>query len=189
MSVQHTIQDVQKFVAKALKLGKYNPATGAGYSAALKLIEKGIQQDEPNTIEYVSEHVMEIYTRQNDLPLSPQSLSTYAGRVKTVISDYKAYGVDPTKIYSWNKNQRLKSIKKIESKESFESKGTTENSDQSNEDVTIGNTVKVGNVVLHSVRWRLRPSLTISIQLPEDLNIDDVAKLKDLLDIELKYNH
>lgn len=176
---------LKSFIEKAVKLGKYPANTASGYIAALKTVERAFLSEEPKTIEYLLSHLEELFVRQNDLQLSHQSVPVYIGRIKKVCSDFNTYGTDATAIYRWNRTIRKRTSKVPETKEvrqnSNENNNTVENSENSfsqNPQVSDG-------VKLNVVSWRLRPGVVIRIELPEDLNENDVKKIKALLNIEL----
>ncbi|MFN8251574.1 MAG: hypothetical protein U0V75_06795 [Ferruginibacter sp.] len=176
---------LRAFIEKAVKLGKYPANTASGYIAALKTVERAFLSEEPKTIEYLLSHLEELFVRQNDLQLSHQSVPVYIGRIKKVCSDFNTYGTDATAIYRWNRTIRKRTSKVPETKEvkqnSNENNNTVENSENSfsqNPQVSDG-------VKLNVVSWRLRPGVVIRIELPEDLNENDVKKIKALLNIEL----
>jgi len=176
---------LRAFIEKAVKLGKYPANTASGYIAALKTVERAFLNEEPKTIEYLLSHLEELFVRQNDLQLSHQSVPVYIGRIKKVCSDFNTYGTDATAIYRWNRTIRKRTSKVPETKEvkqnSNENNNTVENSENSfSQNPQVSNGVK-----LNVVSWRLRPGVVIRIELPEDLNENDVKKIKALLNIEL----
>jgi len=182
-----TIEGLRTFVDKAVKLGKYPANTAAGYLAAIKTAERALIEDEPKTLEYLLGHIAELFVRQNDLGLSPQSIPVYIGRIKSVSSDYKTYGADGTAIYRWNRTIRKRKEKVPEQKE-VKTNGS-EIANQGEIETTFGRTSGAADTVhkLNIVSWRLRPGIVIRIELPEDLNDQDVKKIKALLDVELQF--
>jgi len=180
------IDGLKSFIEKAIKLGKYPSNTGAGYSAAVKTAERALLNDEPRTLDYLLGHLEELFVRQN-VNLSPQSIPIYVGRVKTVLSDYKTYGVDGSAIYNWNRKKRTQKTKGTKG-DSGTSKVDQEEKmappDAGTQFASASNPQK-----LNLLSWRIRPGLMIRIELPEDLTDQDVNKIKALLDVELKFGH
>ena len=94
-------------------------------------------EDEPKTIEYLLTHLEELFVRQNDLQLSPQSVPVYIGRIRTVCNDYKTYGTDGSSIYRWNRTIRKRKEKTPETKVSSGTESTKPNETQ---DTDFGST-------------------------------------------------
>ena len=176
---------LKSFIEKAVKLGKYPVNTAAGYIAAIKTVERAILNDEPKTIDYLLSHLEELFVRQNDLQLSPQSVPVYIGRIKAVCNDYKTYGTDGTSIYRWNRTVRKRKEKLPEIKESKTTISEVLNQQESVENAFGTNSQISNGTKLNIVSWRLRPGVVVRIELPEDLTEQDVKKIKALLDIEL----
>ena len=188
MSQSNQIQSVIEFVNKAMKLGKYNSNTGIGIINALKAAEKGLSDDEPKDIDYLSSHIEEVFLRQKNLNLSPQSQGVYFTRIKRVVSDFKKYGVDARSIYSWTPKLRAKRKNNKQSTHSREE--DVANLDISNQKVSVSteeSVREVNGVKLNVVTWRLRPGVLIKVELPEDLKEQDVDKIKKLLDLEINF--
>lgn len=189
MSKQHelNIDGLKSFIEKATKLGKYPANTATGYLTAVKTVERALLDDEPKTLEYLLGHIEELFVRQ-DLKLSPQSLPVYMNRIKTVCNDYSKYGTDGTSIYKWTRATRVRSTKVKEDKTTSQ---TNEVSSAQPKEDDFGQVINNNNsgTRVSVLSWRLRPGLITRIELPEDLNEQDVEKLKALLDIELKFGH
>ncbi|MCC7525537.1 MAG: hypothetical protein IT250_11990 [Chitinophagaceae bacterium] len=176
---------LKAFIEKAVKLGKYPANTASGYLAALKTVERAFLTEEPKTIEYLLSHLEELFVRQSDLQLSPQSVPVYISRIKKVCNDFNTYGTDATAIYRWNRTIRKKALKSQEAKEVKPASNDMNNGSESSENNFSQNQQVSNGVKLNTVSWRLRPGVVIRIELPEDLNETDVKKIKALLNIEL----
>ena len=113
--------------------------------------------------------------------LSPQSLPVYINRIKSVCNDFTKYGSDGSSIYNWNRTSRIRTPK---TKEIKESKSFIETPSE-----VFSASISNSGQKLNILSWRLRPGLMIKIELPEDLNEQDVEKIKALLDIELRFGH
>ncbi|MEJ7822495.1 MAG: hypothetical protein WKF85_09255 [Chitinophagaceae bacterium] len=188
MEERNKNSDLIEFIQKATKLGKYNSNTGGGILNAVKAAEKGLSNDEPKEMDYLLSHMEELFYRQKDINLSPQSLAVYFARIKKAVSDYKKYGSDAKAIYSWSPKPRTKkgtsttSSQKSEDNFDNEEKSAGQNSANNNESVIK----EVGGIKLNVVTWRLRPGLLVKIELPEDLTKPDVERMKKLLDLEIE---
>lgn len=188
MNTRNQITDLLEFIQKATKLGKYNPNTGGGLLNAVKVAERGLTSDEPRDIEYLASHIEELFFRQKELNLSPQSQEVYFARVKRAADDYKKYGQDARSIYSWTPKNRVKKI-------SLKKPLNTKNEDQlfeedqqipQNKIIEESLIKEIGGVKINVVTWRLRPGVLIKIELPEDLTKGDVERMKRLLDLEIE---
>jgi len=187
MNQNNQIQNLTEFIQKAIKLGKYNTNTGVGLINAVKTAEKGLSSEEPKDIDYLVEHMEELFIRQKDITLSPQSQAVYFTRIRTAVKDFKKYGVDARSIYSWSPKIR---IRKANTKQTISEKvdevsevEETKFIPQHKSDEIIR---EINGVKLNVVTWRLRPGLMVKIELPEDLTRQDVEKIKKLLDLELE---
>jgi hypothetical protein len=182
------LQKVIDFVQKATKLGKYNANTGGGLINAIRAAEKGLLAEEPHNNDYLLEHLEELFFRQKDLNLSPQSQAVYFARIRRAVEDYNKYGTDAKSIYSWSPKQRAKKMAP---------KNIAQRRDESQEELHrlvpqnaagySDSTIReVDGIRLNVVTWRLRPGLLVKIELPEDLTKADVEKIKKLLDLEVE---
>jgi hypothetical protein len=181
------IKSLKEFIGKAEKLGKYARNTANGILTAITKAENGLTEEEPNDLEYFKEHLQELYGRQEGLNLSIDSVAIYMSRIRNAIKDYQKYGTQPGAIYSWQTKTKplVKKTKKEEPEEKEEENTSTNNGGfQPKNDSFSGLTTAVK---LNIVSWRLRPGVVIRIELPEDLNDNDVKKIKALLDIETQF--
>jgi len=99
------IQNLYSFVDSAVRSRKYPESTGRALKAALKLFEAELNEDEKSSIKLFAERLDQIYSSvfaKNQTRFSAGSLATYKSRVIRLVSDYKKYGVDPTKMVSWS---------------------------------------------------------------------------------------
>ncbi|MBS1655922.1 MAG: hypothetical protein JSU05_13810, partial [Bacteroidetes bacterium] len=125
MNERNKISDLIEFIQKAIKLAKYNSNTGNGLLYAVRAAEKGLLVEEPKDIEYLVSHMEELFFRQKDLNLSPQSQDVYFTRIRRVVEDYKKYGQDAKSIYSWSP--------KLRTKKEITKKNTSVNKNENNE--------------------------------------------------------
>jgi hypothetical protein len=190
MNERNKINDLVEFIQKATKLGKYNSNSGGGLLNAVRAAEKGLSSEEPKDIDYLVSHVEELFFRQKDLSLSPQSQAVYFTRVRRAVEDYKKYGQDAKSIYSWSPKLRAK--KGLPKKATNSNKNENEEPDEGNypskpiANIQESIIKEIGGVKLNVVTWRLRPGVLVKIELPEDLNKADVERIKKLLDLEIE---
>jgi hypothetical protein len=188
MNTRNQIADLVEFLQKAIKLAKYNSNTGGGMLNAIRAAERGLLPEEPKDIDYLVSHMEELFFRQKDLALSPQSQGVYFNRIKRAVDDFKKYGLDAKAIYAWSPKQKPKKQATTST-----TKKTQEKLQELNEIEEMpriyasGEVIKeVGGVKLNVVTWRLRPGVLIKVELPEDLTRSDVERIKKLLDLEIE---
>lgn len=177
-----SIEQLREFINKAEKLGKYPRNTAVAMFSALKVVEEGLVDEEPADPHYLVEHLEEIFNRQlKRLNLTAGSLQAYMTRVRRAIKDFQKYGQDPKALHAWKPKIMQRATK------------VRNGSPQSEESAPgasgfFGSQIVTGqkNTGLRTLVWSLRPDLLIQIQLPTDLNEDDVARLKKLLDLEVE---
>lgn len=176
----NTINQLKEFIGQAMKLGKYPQNTAVGKLSALKIVEGGLTDNEPTDMVYITEHLDEIFHRQhNNLNLSQASVLAYISRVKRTISDFQIYGQDAKTFHAW-KPKKVQRAFKSRTAPSEQSEDLNANSSGLPLPQLAGSPK---NISLRTLTWPLRSDLLIQIQLPVDLNKNDVAYLKKLLDL------
>jgi hypothetical protein len=174
-----TIERLREFLSKTEKLGKYPRNTAVAMQSALRVVEEGLLPEEPDSPDYLVEHLEEIFNRQlKKLELSEGSLQAYIGRVRRVINDYQRYGLDPKALLAWKP--------KIKQRASKGRNGSSQAEEPTPAILPLAPQLISGSTqtALRTLVWSLRPDLSIQIQLPADLNKKDVERLKKLLDLE-----
>lgn len=109
---------ILKFIDAAQKSRKYLPGTANNLRRSIKILESSLNEQEKGSLDLVSEHIDQIfyeYYQQNQASVSASSVETYKSRVKKAIRDYQKYGLDPSKMVSWNPKISIKS-KRVEPK-------------------------------------------------------------------------
>jgi len=194
MNPRNQISDLLEFLQKAIKLAKYNSNTGGGMINAIRAAERGLLAEEPKDIDYLVSHMEELFFRQKDLGLSPQSQAVYFTRIRRAVEDYKKYGLDAKAIYAWSPKLKPKKAaaapaakKAVPNKQEDIPETIEERANGYSKNDANGLVIKeVGGVKLNVVTWRLRPGVLVKIELPEDLNKSDVERIKKLLDLEIE---
>jgi hypothetical protein len=191
MNPRNQISDLLEFLQKAIKLAKYNSNTGGGMVNAIRAAERGLLPEEPKDIDYLVSHMEELFFRQKELGLSPQSQAVYFTRIRRAVEDYKKHGLDAKAIYAWSPKLKPKKVtptakrsapSKQDEEETIEERPNGFSKNDGNDPVIR----EVGGVKLNVVTWRLRPGVLVKIELPEDLNKSDVERIKKLLDLEIE---
>lgn len=93
------------FTERAQKNRKYADNTASGFRAALKLFEAELNEDEKQSLEVFEKNFDRIYQNvcsKNEKNFNASSLETYSRRVQRVLSDYRKYGLDTSKLANWN---------------------------------------------------------------------------------------
>lgn len=172
---------LKDFLKKAQKLGKYPVNTAKSMIRPLHIVERGLSDEEPSDLDYIAEHLEEIFHRQiNVLNLSQESLEVYVTRLRRLFNDFKTHGSDTKAFHAW-KGKITRRVAKS---------GATQ-SNQADEcripSMASAYTQIVGsqkNAYLRTLTWALRTDLLIQIQLPSDMNANDVVRLKKLIDLD-----
>lgn len=109
------VKELSEFIDRAVKSRKYQEGTAQGIRSALKLFERELNEDELASLDLFKERFESIYKSvcsSNARNFTAGSLETYRKRVSKLISDYEKYGIDPTKMSSWNVKAPLVRVKK-----------------------------------------------------------------------------
>ena len=97
-----SIKQLKEFIEKAAKLGNYSANTAGGMLSPLKIVADGLTSEEPTDLDYIAEHLEQIFHRQTKtLNIRSASLQVYLRRVRRVIKDFKEYGTDAKKFHAW----------------------------------------------------------------------------------------
>lgn len=105
MSAQTQFKDLYTFIERAVKSRKYPDNTGYALKVALSLFESELNDEEHNSLDVFKKNLDQIYRSvcsKNSTKYSAGSLATYKARVIRTVKDYEHYGIDPTKMASWN---------------------------------------------------------------------------------------
>lgn len=173
-----TINRLEKFINDAEKFGKYPSNTAGALLSALNIVTNGLTNDEPSDLEYIAEHVEDIFHRQvNKLNLSPKSMQTYMSRVRKIIRDFKTYGQDSKAMHAWKP-------KRISISRTAPATGQPEDSGNSTSSGVVAIVSGTKTTGLKTLLWSLSRGRFMQIQLPMDLDTNDVERIKKLLDLE-----
>jgi len=151
---------------------KYPASTANNLKSALKIFEKELNAEELKSIDMVKDSVEEIFRSVviANKTKSIISLNTYKARLLKVITDYKKYGVDPSKIQNWKAKTRKSPPLLI------------------NKDKTDKIKIKLSSPVhtpvynLHKLELALRPDANFTLLVPRDISTEEAKKIKEILD-------
>ncbi|MES2953121.1 MAG: hypothetical protein V4674_01000 [Patescibacteria group bacterium] len=176
-----TFQDLYAFVDTAVRNRKYPESTAQGLRAALKLFEKELNDEERDSLDKFTANIEPIYQnvcRHNSASMSASSLAAYRSRVTKTVSDFNRYGVDPTKMASWNYKSVKRVSKSASGKSTVEPEGT----------IAPNSPIISTGADMHRIELSLRPGTKFTIYVPRDINEFEATALKGILDSLVKSN-
>ncbi|MFA6524186.1 MAG: site-specific integrase [Candidatus Paceibacterota bacterium] len=108
-------EELYSFIDRAIKNRNYAENTGISLKTALRLFEKELNEEEINSIDKFNKNIEQIYHSvcSKNKNFSASSLATYKSRILKVLTDYKKYGIDPTKMSNWPRKTISPHLKKV----------------------------------------------------------------------------
>ena len=170
------VSDLHEFIERAVKSRKYPDPTARGLKAALKLFEGVLNDDEKDSLNLFKKNIEQIYrdvSTQNGKAYNASSLAAYKSRVLKIISDFEKYGLDPTKMASWNPKVITRSPRKKNSATHDESPLETETGVGSSSSAMIRLEMNLRSE---------RPDQKFLILVPNDISSAECRKIKAVLD-------
>lgn len=167
------IQDIYDFIDRAERSRKYPPNTAGGIRAALKLFDAELNDEERSSLDKFEENLEQIYQMvfSRNKNFSASSLATYKSRVQKVLSDYRKYGIDPTKMNGWSP--------KIVSRQRKE-KGTS--GAPANLDAAEAEEQPTSSASpLAKIDLPLRPGVKATISVPQDITDAECKRIQAVL--------
>lgn len=196
----NTFSDLSIFIDLAEKNRKYPANTAQGLRASLKVFGKELKPDEFNSLNLVEERIDEVFLdvlNANRDKYSIESLNTYKARFVKVLTDYKRYGVDPSKMQNWT----VKARKPVEHNPQ---RHLTDSVEKDTPDVKQDASVQTPSAHLpspvhtvensglpmsanlsdncHRLELALRPGIKAILVLPADLSAPEAETIKSILD-------
>ena len=104
------------FIDAAEKSRKYPSNTASARRSAIRLFEPELNDQEKESLETMKknfDHVYQNVFSKNKSSMTAESLQTYKNRFLRVIKDYEKYGLNPTKMASWNRPVRKMSANRV----------------------------------------------------------------------------
>ncbi len=176
--MENIYQSLYDFVNVAERNRKIAPDTATGYRVALKLFETVLNEDEKNALSTFKERFEAIYANvinRNKSTLSIATLLRYKSRVKKILQDYEKYGIDPSRMASWNRVAYSKS-KKLNEKDDLNIVPLPERGQSSMENEDAG--LSSRGIPITRFEIVLRPNVKAIVLTPGDLTITEAKKLK-----------
>lgn len=164
------IKTLNEFIEIALRNRKYASNSVYGYRAAIKLFDEELNEDERASLELFKSRFEQVFSnilnkKKNTFSIS--SLQVYRKRVHKVLGDYEKYGIDPSKMSSWNPVLKT-AIKSKSSKDVSVVKSL--------EPVIVEETQSFGENSKHE--YSLRNSKKIFISYPQDFTLEEAKSIK-----------
>jgi site-specific recombinase XerD len=173
-----TFADLIEFVNRATKSRKYPENTSQGLRAALKLFEVELNDEERKSLDEFDKNLEQIYrtvSSKNGLKYTAASLAVYKSRIKKVISDFKAYGLDPSKMANWSPKIVVRS------------KRGSGNDTKMLKGAETPEVLGAGNIDgMHRIELSLRPNTKFTVIVPMDITSGETAAIKAVLDSLVK---
>lgn len=172
--MENTKDTLLRFIEKARVNRNYPATTAEAIKAAFRLFEKVLNDEEKASINVFRDHLESIYqdvARKNDT-VSPASLLTYKRRIERFLRDYFMYGVDPTKMATWQPSARSVSKRKKTEKDTSQLIDVNESGLGSQQGMTT-----------HYLQ--LRPGVRAVLSIPFDLSRKEAEKLKTLIGLSV----
>jgi len=169
-----TIQTLTDFLTAAEKSRKYPPNTVYGIKAALRLFGRELKDQEKESVDVFKEHfeqINQIVFNKNKTKIAAASLGTYRRRMLGLLNDYEKYGVDPTKLTTWNRPLRQRRSIKTD-------KEPTKPVAESTQPEQIP--TNLAEIDRHELT--LRPGVKAIILVPSDLRPEEIKRIQNLVD-------
>lgn len=172
------LENLYEFITTAQKSRKYNPNTAGGFKTALRLFEKELNDEEKASLQLFKQNFEQIYHQVVNKNMSSSSytaasLEVYKSRILRLLNDFEKYGLDATKMASWNPKIRIaKREKKIVETEAT-AKTLTEEPQEQPQNLKID---------MAKFELPLREGVFAIIQTPRDLSIEEAKKIRGYID-------
>ena len=177
MNNDNTIKTLTGFLQTAEKNRKYPANTVYGIKAAFRLFAQELTDEEKESINTFNNHFEQIYQsvfNKNKAVIAASSLETYKRRMQGLIKDFEKYGVDPSKMATWDRP-----IRKNPSKKNILKKDNQEKKDP----VTFPEELDLDkNIPMHRLELSLRPNVKAIILVPSDLTKEEGDKIKGIVE-------
>lgn len=170
------IKKLMDFVETAEKNRKYSYNTAAGFKAALRRFEPQLREEELKSIDAFKAHLSQIYqevVEKNKKEISLETLAIYEERVKKVLEDYLQYGVDPTKISTWEAKRFQRRLTHVIKEKEGGERGVLLNESEKSSD-SSSNLLEKKDMRVHEEPLESGKSIIIT---PKDITIQDISKL------------
>ena len=165
-----------EFVDSAEKNRKYLHNTAYGLKAALKLFGAELNQEEKDSLEFFKKNFEQIFSsvdRKNKKDFTASSLLTYKSRVQKTMNDFKRYGLDASKMATWNPSVRKRGNPKSATK------------DQGNNSSVQTSSVfdkQEAQGLTNRFELAIREDATALIVVPANLTLAEANKIKKQID-------
>jgi site-specific recombinase XerD len=170
-------KDLYEFIDLAKHNRKYPANTANNLKSSLKIFEKELNIDELNSVDLIEDNIEEIFinavTKNKNKNIG--SLNTYKARLLKVIKDYQKYGVDPSKMQSWNTKQK-KTVRALNT--------VKDNTDKLSDKPILHLSDHINTPVnnIHKIELALRHNEKFVLILPKDISAAEAKTIKSIID-------
>ena len=174
-------KSLYSFIDSAVRSRKYAQNTAYGLKAAIKLFEVELKHEEKESLELFETHLEQIYRdvcTKNSQKFTASTLEVYKSRVKKTLSDYKNYGVDPTKMAGWSPRIVTRTPRKTKVEKPVPDRGA---------DINIEDEGSTDLSQMHKIELSLRPDTKFTIIVPRDIKAVEATTVKAVLDSLVKH--
>lgn len=173
------LEKIIEFISIAQKNRKYASNTASGFKSALKLFEPQLNDQEREDISVFKNNLdkicQEVYA-VNKSKFSAATINEYKRRLAKLLADYESYGIDPSKMASWNPVTRIRT-----------SSPAIKNEKRNGVDEGQENTDDISKIITTLAMDRyeitLRPNVKAIVVTPSDISTDEIKKIKAYVDM------
>lgn len=106
LNMTSVIDILNDFIDKAQRSRKYQPNVASNFKSPLKLLKSELTSEEENSLQLFKKNLDQIFNSiftKGNKNISAISVEVYKRRIKSLISDYEQYGIDASKMASWDR--------------------------------------------------------------------------------------
>lgn len=177
--MSNSTQALREFIVAAQKSRKYPDNTAGALKSALRLFETELTDEERESLDTFKDHLDQIYQsvyNKYKSKMSAASLQTYRRRIDVLLSDYEKYGIDPSKMASWNRESHIRRSNRTIKPAEKEADNTVVSGERSSEQ---------GSKIIR-FEISLRPDVKAIILTPSDMTLEEVEKIKGYVEFLAK---
>jgi len=164
---------MHEFINAAEHSRKYLPNTASAYRSALRLFESELSEDEKESLDLLQErldHIYHLVVGKNNQKMTMASLETYRRRFINLLKDYEAYGIDPTKMNTWER--KVRNIRRAKRPIKVESSSS----------VDISSALLQERTEMNRLELSLRPGVKAIMVIPPDITKQEASMIKAIID-------
>jgi len=170
-----TFKNLVEFITTAEKNRNYPAATGVAFRNAIAKFVDLLNEEEKQSVDLFENRIEQIFrdfVEKNKQKMTMKSMIEYKRRVLRVISDYREYGIDPTKMNNWQRKPKNVGVRKSKTTDDTQPSKPIENKFTAATDDLLAE----GSVTRFEIP--LRKGVKAIIVTPPDISIEEVKKIK-----------